>query len=136
MVAMEFAASCRPLRKSKASATKIRKIRIWIERVASTNGPPLSQMIDNECVDLVRHVLEAIDHRLQMVVDLGADDEIHGAAGLPAAVLVGHVERLAALIVKLVGLLLDPDHPFSERIELSRVGADRAQEWHGLQHQF
>ena len=39
----------------------------------------VSQMIGDEGVDLVRDVLEAIDHLLQVIVEVGLDDEIHRA---------------------------------------------------------
>ena len=48
------------------------------EEAASMLAP--SQLIDDEGVDLVRHVLEPVDHLLQVIVDLGADDEGHGVA--------------------------------------------------------
>ncbi len=39
-------------------------------------GPALN-LLDDDAVDLVRDVVETVGHLLEMVVDLGADDEIH-----------------------------------------------------------
>ena len=44
-----------------------------------------SDVLDDDAADLVGDVLEAVDHFLQMVVDLGADDEGHGVGLARAA---------------------------------------------------
>src|SRR5262249_15750896 len=75
MVAIELAASCRPLRKSNASATTIRPVRIGSPSAVSTIA---SDLLDHDRIDLVRHVVKTIGDLLQMIVDLGADDEVHG----------------------------------------------------------
>src|SRR5256885_6792379 len=56
-VAIEFAASCRPFRKSNSSATAISATRT---QVATMSG---SDVLDDDAGDDVGHVLAAIDHR-------------------------------------------------------------------------
>src|SRR5215204_773809 len=112
MVAMELAASCRPLRKSKASATAIRAIRTGRLSARSIGA---SQVVGDDAVDLVRDVLEAIDDFLKMIVEIGLDDEIHGAVRVAFQAL--EIERLAALVVDLVGAFLGADDFLGERIE-------------------
>ncbi len=72
MVAIELAASCRPLRKSNRRAVAIRPIRAGRASVASIARPPRpSGVLDDEAVDLVGDVLEAVDDLLEVAVDLG-----------------------------------------------------------------
>src|SRR4051812_48408818 len=127
MVAIELAASCSPLRKSKMSAVAISAIRIGR---LMTSMARRSKMIGDDGIDLVRDVLEAVDHLFQAVVELRADDEIHGAE--IAAVAGAPIEIAAALVIELVGLLLDPDHLSGELVQPRRVGADGAQQRHRL----
>ena len=58
IVAMEFAASCRPFRKSKASATAISPMRIEVESHARVRS---LKVFDHDAAHAVRDVLEAID---------------------------------------------------------------------------
>src|SRR4051794_21854611 len=103
MVAIEFAASCKPLRKSKASAVAMSPIRTGRFSARSIVSVRL-QMVDDERVDLVGDILQAIDDFLEMIVDLGADAEVHPARGIRP---VGEVKRLAPVVVQLVGTLFD-----------------------------
>src|SRR5215469_16856846 len=75
MVAIELAASCRPLRKSKARATNTRTQTVADVGSSSMGG---SEVLEQDAADPVGHVLEAIDHLFQVVVDLGSSDEVHG----------------------------------------------------------
>ena len=78
IVAIELAASCRPLRKSNSSATAIRMTRTGRpERGVHVMALPYTCSMTMR-VDLVRDVVEAIGDLFEMVVDLGADDEVHG----------------------------------------------------------
>src|ERR1041384_3242204 len=104
MVAIELAASCRPLRKSKISAVAISPIRTGRLRARFIDQRP-SQVIDDEGVDLVRDILQPVDDLLEMIVDLGANREIHRFAGSHSP--IGKEERLAPLIMQLIGSLLD-----------------------------
>src|SRR5882757_818450 len=74
MVAIELAASCSPLRKSNNSATAIKPIRTGRPRVVST----VLNLLDHDRIDLVGDVIEAVGDLFKVLVDLGADDEIHG----------------------------------------------------------
>src|SRR5882672_2115715 len=74
MVAIELAASCSPLRKSNKSATAIKPVRTGRPRVASTG----LNLLDHDRIDLVGDVVEAVCNFFKVLVDLGADDEIHG----------------------------------------------------------
>src|SRR5580693_2109119 len=109
MVAIEFAVSCKPLRKSNASATTIKPIRTG--RLSSVvMALRRSNLIDDDRVYFVRDVLEAIDNFLQMIVELRADDEFHDIV-LPIGdvLLIGDKKRLDALIADLIGMLFDGD---------------------------
>ena len=53
------------------------------------------QVIDDECVYLVRDVLEAIDNILEVIVELGPDDKAHCIA-LCVSLPIGKEEPLAA----------------------------------------
>ena len=80
MVAIELAASCSPLRKSNSSATAIRirpesEDQAWHPR----DGPAL-YLFDHDAIDLIGDVVEAVGDLFEMLVDLGADDEIHRVA--------------------------------------------------------
>ena len=39
-----------------------------------------SKVIDDKCIDLVRDVLETVNHLLQVIVKFGPDDEAHSTA--------------------------------------------------------
>src|SRR3954454_22478 len=80
MVAIELAASCRPFRKSNSSATAISPTRTGRPNATSTARSPALNLLDDDAVDLVRDVVEAVGDLLEMVVDLCADDEIHRVA--------------------------------------------------------
>src|SRR5262245_18919802 len=103
---MEFAASCSPLRKSNASATTIRPIRIGKLMVrASTVKFRSSQVVGDERVDFVRDILESIHHTLKVIVDVSSNDIFHRVA-VPIALAALQIQRLAALVMQLVRLLL------------------------------
>src|SRR5688572_21598178 len=69
MVAMEFAASCRPFRKSKNSATPIRPTRSGKASVGSIR----SNVLDHDAADLVGDVLETVDDLFELAVKLASD---------------------------------------------------------------
>src|SRR5437868_8214349 len=122
MVAIELAASCSPLRKSNSSATAIRPTRIGRLKEASTAGPAL-YLLDDDAVDLVGDVIEAIGDLFQMVVDFGADDVVHrvGGAMLEEQLLQADVVQVVDAAFQLAKLLGD-------RGQHRDVVADRLQE--------
>src|SRR5712691_8395717 len=75
MVAIEFAASCSPLRKSNASATRTSAIRAG--RASVTASMSRSHVLDHDAADLVSHIVEAVDHLLEVIVDLDSNEERH-----------------------------------------------------------
>ena len=79
-----------------------------------------SKVIDDKCIDLVRDVLETVNHLLQVIVQFGPDDEAHRSA-LRVPLPIGEKQRLATLIVKMIGLLLDADDLLGENVEV--IGA-------------
>src|SRR4051794_28251369 len=99
MVAIEFAASCRPFRKSNASATPMRAM-------SSRPGPVKStrdlKVLDQHAADLVGHVLEPVDDLFEVVVDLRAHDVGHRIRPRRAA-----VEGAQAVVVEVVRLVLE-----------------------------
>src|SRR5690242_9353190 len=92
MVAIEFAASCSPLRKSNRSETAIRPIRTGRLRSRSIAERDPSQVVGDERVYFIRDVFEAVNHLLEVFVKLGADQEIHR---IPLSLPVGQEQRLA-----------------------------------------
>src|SRR4051812_26080132 len=117
MVAIEFAASCRPLRKSKSSATAMRPTRRGRPSVASMVSGRRSDVLDHDGADLVRHVLEAVDHLLEAAVDLVADHEGHGVR-----VPVRAKQRPAAVVVQVVGAALEMRDLLADLAQPGRVG--------------
>src|SRR5687767_8569231 len=79
MVAIELAASCRPFRKSNSSAMTISPARRGkLRATASINSAPLpSYVIEDDALQLVGDVVEAVDHLLQMIVDFVSGDVVH-----------------------------------------------------------
>src|SRR5579864_922593 len=123
MVAIEFAVSCRPLSRSNASATTIRPISAGRLRAVMAALRP-SQLIDDDGVDFVRDVLEAVDDFFEMIVELRADNEAHRFvlriilwAGLWAGLAIGQEQRLQSLIADVVGLFFDGDDLRGQRVE-------------------
>src|SRR4051812_40005711 len=81
-VAIELAASCRPLMKSKARATAIRPISTGRAIVGSIIvGAPGSGVIDDDALDFVGHVLEPVEHPFDEPVQLTADEETNRPFG-------------------------------------------------------
>jgi hypothetical protein len=79
-------------------------------------------VIGDECVDLVRDILEAVHHLFKMIVEFCPDDEVHRIARVSFP--IGKEQRLAALIVELVCLLLDANDLLSQAVETADVLAD------------
>jgi hypothetical protein len=67
-VAMEFALSCRPFRKSNNNATATNEAVVqapsWMDDMLT------SDLLDDDAVDHVHHIFAAIDYGLDQVVDL------------------------------------------------------------------
>src|SRR3954471_18187215 len=151
MVAIEFAASCSPLRKSKARATVIRAIRIGrasatasmavptsalssvVPPKAETHGAEagieprftgtklrwVSHVLDDDAADFISDVVEAVDHRLQMVIDLVADEERHRIGRL-----IGAVKLTQPDIVQFVGAALDLRNLLADLADAAGIGVD------------
>src|SRR5690348_8557818 len=122
-VAIELAASWRPLRTSNASATTIRPISrgraSWCTRASSG-------VSDYDVVDLVRDVLEGVHDPFEVLVDLARDDELHRVVPVP-------LERaLQPFFVNPVDLAFEPHDLFRDAVDLRAVAADVAQQRNGL----
>src|SRR5256884_9062527 len=129
MVATEFAASWKPLRKSNARASAISATSSGRARVAVciVAVPRRSHVIEDDAVDLVSHVVEAVDHFFQMAVDLVADDERHRIGRRMSA-----IEVAQAAVVDVVGTALDLRDALGDPDETPGLGANRAQQRHRL----
>src|SRR5215204_845708 len=125
-VAIELAASCRPLRKSNASATTMSPIKIG--RASATAS--MSHVFEHDAVNLVGHVVETIDNLLEMIVDLAADEERHRVGRL-----IGAIEIAQADIVQVVGLTLDERDLLRQPADATGVAVDGAQQRDRLLHQ-
>src|ERR1700730_3782850 len=129
-VAIELAASCSPLRASNVSAIAMSAIRAKELRATSIGQAwvrPL-HIFDDDGADLVGHILEAIHHHFEVVVHLAPDHE-------PDGVFLSLEQLLAALIMELIGLLLEPDHLLRQTVQSARFPAERAQEGDGVHAQ-
>jgi hypothetical protein len=82
-------------------------------------------VIDDDAVDLVGDILEGIDDPLEMLVDLAADGELHGAGRIASEALKSSLE---AGSVDLVGMALHADQPFGEFVQAARIAPDIAQQ--------
>src|SRR5690242_890624 len=122
MVAIELAASCRPFRKSNASATAIRPTRMGRPSEASTAGPAL-YLFDHDTVDLVGDVVEAVGDFFEVIVDLNADDEVHGTG-----VAVFQVKLLHADIVEVVDAAFQLAQFLGDSRQQRDIGADMLQQ--------
>src|SRR5262245_37206410 len=129
MVAIEFAASCSPLRKSNASATTMSAIRSG--RASATASISASHVLDHDAVDLVAGVVETVDHLLEMIVDLDADEEGHRVRWL-----VGAVELLQPGIVQLVGVAFDLGDLLADLVEAAGIGVHGGEQRHRFAHQL
>ena len=75
-VAIELAASCRPLRKSKIRAIAIRAASSKSESGIAESPRSRSDVLDDDALNLVSDVIKAVHTILQMFVDLAAADEL------------------------------------------------------------
>ena len=69
-VAMELALSCRPFRKPNSRATAIRPASTGVPTRTWFMGKASSDLLDDDAVDHVHHVLAAVHHGLDQVIDL------------------------------------------------------------------
>src|SRR5438270_1721106 len=74
-VAIEFAESCKPLMKSNANAMVISPISTGSARVGSMCVSSSSGVVDDDALDLVGHILEPVEHTLDVAIELPADEE-------------------------------------------------------------
>src|SRR4051794_22755324 len=73
----------RAVRSGNRTAARRRSNRpIWEDPAWHPPCGPALYLFDHNAVDLVCHIIEAIGDFLEMIIDLGADDEIHGV-GVP-----------------------------------------------------
>src|SRR5688572_8597713 len=138
-VAMEFAASCRPFMKSKASASTTRKIST--PRVISTSG-----VLERDAFGQVGHVEATVRDRLEQLVDrLHLDDLAHvllfaeeprdGRAQHAVGVRLEPVDLLARLEDDLELVVLDAEVVHHVLHALAALDAD-VREAHRLRRDF
>src|SRR5207247_8792172 len=93
-VAIELAASWKPLMKSKTSATKMMKT-----TAVNTEGRAIgSRHLEDDPLDDVRHVLAAVGDRLHRLVDLPPLDPLDGASLLLEHPAEGLTQRAAGAL--------------------------------------
>src|SRR5690348_4633203 len=125
---MEFAASCRPLRKSNSKAVATSAISSsWMCK----RSPRLLGLFDGDPAYAVGDVFETIHDALEVIVDFRADDEVHGVAG---AVL--HIEFFDAKVMQAIGTLLKADDFFRDGIEPHRLLAHRTEKRNRIDRQL
>src|SRR5579859_131142 len=124
MVAIELAASCRPLRKSNSNATAINPTRTGKPSAASTIVGPALYLFDHDAADLVGHIVEAIRHLLKVIVDFGPDNEIHCTS-----VTVFQEQLFQTDVVEIVDAPLQLGELFRDGCQQCHVASDRLQQW-------
>ena len=79
IVAIAFAASFIPLRKSNTSATPTKPIRNGSESATASivSTPTGSNVLDDDTVHHVGNVVETIHHLFEVVIDFVANDKTH-----------------------------------------------------------
>src|SRR6187402_273737 len=108
-VAIEFAASCNPFRKSNSNARMISAIS---SGSASSCTAARSGVIDDDAVDLVGDIFEGVDDALEVLVDLALDEKPQRVA---AAVVGDRLPEPGPM--DLVGVALDPDQPLGQLVQ-------------------
>jgi hypothetical protein len=86
-----------------------------------------SDLFDHNARNTIRHILEPVHDFFQVVVDLEADDVVHGVA---AAVL--QEQRFKALVVEHIGLFLEVDDLLGDGVQPRVVLAQRAKHLDGF----
>src|SRR3954469_6979488 len=100
MVAIEFAASWKPFRKSNASATTIRKTMTW-------KVTPISGVLEHDAFDDVGDVLAAVGHRLEVFVDLLQLDQLARVGLVVEELGEARAQHLVGLGLEAVDLAAD-----------------------------
>src|ERR1700680_1786349 len=90
---------------------------------------PASYVLDHDAVDLVGDVIEPVDHLLQVIVDLVADEKTHRVSAADP------VKLLEAGIVNLVRAALDRRDPLRDGAQPAGLLRDRAEQRHRLAYQ-
>src|SRR5581483_1109225 len=121
MVAIELAATWKPLKKSKTSATATRK-------TTTSNVIDISGVLEHDAFDDVGHVLAAVGHGLEVLVDLLELDQL-------ARVGLGMEELRETRAQHLVGLGLEPVDLAADLHDVLGVG-HVVEELHRLLHLF
>src|SRR5882672_7611342 len=106
---MEFAASCRPLRKSNSSPS-----------AAKSMGR--SDVLDHHALKLISNVVKPVDDFLEVIVDLLCGEEPHRIAAVPLE------QRPYAEVMKIVGASFDLRNLFRDGIDLPGLLADRTEQ--------
>src|SRR4051812_42692305 len=78
-----------------------------------------SGLFEDNTLDLVSDVVKAVDHRLEMIVDLLPCNEGHGVR-----LRVLPIEFTQALVVNVIGPAFDFGYPLAQRANAGGFGAD------------
>src|SRR5690348_14715258 len=116
---MELAASLRPFKKSNVSATAMRPMR---RAMAGS-----SDVLDDNAADAVREVLETIHHLLEVIIDLDANNVVHGVT-----IPVPLEKCLDPFVIHRVGVVFEPDDLLRDLVQSGRILAHCADELDGL----
>src|SRR6266436_4056133 len=117
---MEFAASCRPLRKSNSRATAISPTRTGSPSAAKSMGR--SYVLDHHALKLIGNVVKPVDDFLEVIIDLLCGEEPHRVTAVPLE------KRPYAEVMKIVGASFDLRNLFRDGIDLPRLLADRTEQ--------
>src|SRR5258708_11999797 len=78
---MEFAASCRPLRKSNRRATAMSPTKTGSPSAAKSMGR--SYVLDHHALKLIGNVVKPVDDFLEVIIDLLCGEEPHRITAVP-----------------------------------------------------
>src|SRR3954451_7640456 len=121
MVAMELAASWRPLMKSNSRATTMRPTRSGRETETASIPRRSLDVLDHDAVDLVNHILQAVHHPFEMIKNFGRDPEVESLSGSH-----GLEHAAAGGVMKIIRLPFDVCNALRQNADPPRIRADRA----------
>src|SRR3954471_22634116 len=101
---------------------------------AGSTGPPirgLSGLLENDALDFVPDIVETVDHRFEVIIDLLARNEGHGVR---FGVL--SIELAQAFVVNIVAPAFDLGYPLAQRADPGGFSADVSEQWNGVLHQL
>src|SRR3954471_22279558 len=100
---------------------------------AGSTGAPIhgpSGLYENDALDFVPNIVETVDHRFEVIVDLLARDESHWVR-----LGVRPIELAQAFVVNVVASAFDLGYSLAQRADPGGFSADVSEQRNGVLHQ-